>query len=119
MDFKLDKSRAICPQIYDRLCAQIASGQLSPDERLPSVRELALILGVNPNTVQKAFENLEKDGILYSLRGSGWFVSQNVNKARTRLNEILNEKTASYFNEMKALGQDSEAVKNYIKEWCE
>lgn len=119
MNWKIDKSRAICPQIFDRICARIATEELYPNEKLQSVRELALFLGVNPNTVQKAYENLEKEGVLYSVRGSGWFVGRDIDIPRKLLAGKLHEKTADYFLEMRALGMDTENVKNYVKEWKE
>ena len=65
MSWQLDKNRAICPQICERLCVEIANGTLKPNDKLASVRELAIRAGVNPNTVQKAFEQLEQDELIY------------------------------------------------------
>lgn len=66
--------------IYEQLCKKITElvlkGELKADDKLPSVRELAKELGVNPNTVSKAFQTLERDGIIYSLQGRGSFVSK-------------------------------------------
>ena len=113
----LDKGRPICPQIYEQICVGIANGDFSPNERLLSVRELAVLLGVNPNTVQRAFDLLENDKILYSVRGSGWFVCEDTQKAREVLSKIINGITADYFKKMSALGIDVESAKNYTKEW--
>jgi len=119
VEWHLDKKRPLSSQIGEQLCLQIALDQLKPNQRLLSVRELAVLAGVNPNTVQHSFEALEEQGILYSVRGSGWYVSENTDLAKQTLQSFLKEKTASYFAEMAALGLDREAVKNYIKEWCE
>lgn len=78
--FALDyKSRL---PIYEQLCKSItrmsALGGLEPNEQLPSVRALAQELGVNPNTVQKAYQILERDGIIYSVPGKGSFVSADI-----------------------------------------
>lgn len=66
--------------IYEQLCKKITElvlkGELKPNDKLPSVRELAKELGVNPNTVSKAFQTLERDGKIYSLQGRGSFVAQ-------------------------------------------
>lgn len=117
MNWSLEKSRPLCPQIYEQICLGIASGEFSAGDRLMSVREVALTAGVNPNTVQRAFENLEKDGILYSQRGSGWYVSDNTDKANEIFSEVIREKTNEYFNTMKNLGFTAEQTKQYIKEW--
>ncbi len=117
MDWTLNKKQPLCPQIYEQICVGIAKGEFQPGERLMSVREVAGAAGVNPNTVQKAFENLEQDGILYSVRGSGWFAGEDTEKALEVLQKIIAEKTAAYFNEMDALGLAPEAVKQYVKEW--
>ncbi|MBQ2824343.1 MAG: GntR family transcriptional regulator [Oscillospiraceae bacterium] len=66
--------------IYEQLCKRITElilkGELKPNDKIPSVRELAKGLGVNPNTVSKAFGILERDGIIYSLAGRGSFVAE-------------------------------------------
>ena len=113
----LDKGRPICPQIYEQICVGIAGGEFSPNQRLLSVRELAVELGVNPNTVKRAFDLLEADGILYSVRSSGWFVSEDTRKAKEVLDRIIGGITEDYFNKMSALGIDTEGAKAYAKEW--
>ena len=76
MIWTLDKNRPICPQLCEQLCAHIAAGEFTPGQKLMSVREVALEAGVNPNTVQRAFTQLEQQGVLHSVRGAGWFISQ-------------------------------------------
>ena len=66
----------IYQQLTGQICAAIARGRLSPDERLPSVRELSQALVVNPNTVARAYTELERDGTLYTRPGMGVFVSK-------------------------------------------
>lgn len=75
--FTLDyKSRLpIYEQLYKSITKMAALGAMDKDEPLPSVRALAQELGVNPNTVQKAYQMLERDGIIYSVPGKGSFVS--------------------------------------------
>lgn len=117
MDWHLDKTRPICPQLCEQLCLQIAKGRLAPREKIPSVREIALQASVNPNTVQRSLEELERRGILHSVRGSGWFVAEDIAQAREVLSAILKQKTADYFAAMENLGMDVAAVKEYVKEW--
>ncbi len=73
IDYK--DSRSLHVQIEDGIRAQIISGALSEGDQLPSVRELSISLTVNPNTVQKAYKQLESDGYIYSVLGKGNFVS--------------------------------------------
>lgn len=117
MEWELDKNRPICPQLCELLFVQIANGELKPNQRLKSVRELALLAGVNPNTVQKSFEQLERQGLIYSVRGTGWFVGETTEKAKETVNEIIRKKTAEYLDEMKKLGLDTPTAKKYIEEW--
>lgn len=117
MEWKLDKNRAICPQICEQVCLRIALGEFAPGEKLLSVREVALAAGVNPNTVQHSFEILEQKSILYSQRGSGWFVSEDISAAKRSLDEMIAEKTREYFAAMDALGISEEETKKYVENW--
>jgi len=76
--FQLDlKSRKpICDQVVDNLRGLIVSGALAPDEKLPSVRELSKVLTVNPNTIQKAYRQLENLQYTYTVPGLGTFVAE-------------------------------------------
>lgn len=67
--------RPLYEQILEQYRRQILSGAMAPDERLPSVREVSVQLGINPNTVQRAYQELEREGMIYSVRGKGNFVS--------------------------------------------
>lgn len=117
--WNLDKSRPICPQICEQISVLIASGEIGPNQKLMSVREVALNAGVNPNTVQKAFEQLERQGLIYSVRGSGWFVSDNTATAGDAVQSLITEKTRAYFEEMRKLGCSTEKIKQLVKEWNE
>ena len=117
MEWKLDKKRPVCPQLCEQLCVHIASGKLGAGERLPSVRELAVQAGVNPNTVQRSLEMLEEQGILYSVRGSGWYAAEDTAGAKEMLEHLIAEKTAAFFAEMRALGLSETQIKQYVKEY--
>ena len=117
---QLDKNRPVCPQICELLCVDIVAGVYDGDRRLPSVRELAVNIGVNPNTVQKAMETLEGEGLLYSVRCSGWYVQEDITRAREVLQELRMEKTKEFFAVMESLGLSAEETRNFVKEWyCE
>lgn len=117
MEWKLDKNRPICPQLCEQLCAQIAAGELKPGQKLMSVREAAVAAGVNPNTVQRAFEQLEHQGVLSSVRGAGWFVSKDTEPARDMRQTLVQEKLAAFFGEMTCLGLTPEETKKLVEEW--
>ncbi len=115
MTWKLDKNRPVCPQICEMLCVSVTNGTYGPEERLPSVREIATGLGVNPNTVQRALETLEEQELLYSVRGSGWYVGQDIHRAREVLERMRRDKATAFFAEMEMLGMTPDEVKAFIK----
>lgn len=117
MTWKLDKNRPVCPQICEMLCVSVANGTYGPEQRLPSVREIATGLGVNPNTIQRALETLEEQGLLYSVRGSGWYVQQDIRRAREVLDRTRQEKAAAFFAEMEMLGMTPDAVRTFVNEY--
>lgn len=73
MDF--NEHKPIYLQIAERIGERILNGEWTADSRIPSVRESGIELGVNPNTVARAYDQLQSDGILYNKRGIGYFVS--------------------------------------------
>ena len=117
MNWAIDKNRPICPQICEQLCAQIASGEFAPGEKLMSVREVALAAGVNPNTVQRAFTQLEQQGVLHSVRGAGWYISQDANTVQSMQKDLVQETVEDFFRKMHTLGIDPQEVKSIVKEW--
>lgn len=117
MEWILDKHRPICPQICEQLCARIAAGEFAPGQRLMSVREVAMAAAVNPNTVQRAFEQLESQGILRSERGAGWFVGDDPSAAKALRQSMAREKITAFFAEMAGLGLSPADIKKIVEEW--
>ena len=95
-------STPIYQQIIEGVLAQIASGLLHSDDPLPGIRTLAKDLGINPNTVVKAYGELEKDGIVYSLTGKGYYIRD----TQQDLSALMNDKLC-------ALHKDIEYVKHF------
>ena len=116
MKWTIDKNRPICPQIEEQICARIAVGELTPGERLSSVRDVAIEAGVNPNTVQKAFSELERDGLIFSRIGSGWYVGEEKAAAEAQFEGLLKEKARQFLKDMAALGVKKDRVIEIIKE---
>ncbi len=96
MSWKFDNDRPIYLQMIDIMSMRIANQTYKPGEKMPSVRELALEAGVNPNTVQRVFAELERSGILYTERTSGRYVCQDA-AVLERLKENLGK---TYIDEM-------------------
>ena len=116
MNWDLDKTRPMCPQICEIICVAVANGEFSAEEKLPSVREIALMAGVNPNTVQKSFEELERRGVIHSIRCSGWYVNENTDPAAEELESLRMKKTKEYLAGMLQLGcPPGESIK-YLNE---
>ena len=82
MEIDLASSVPIFRQIVDGICAAVAAGVYKPGELIPSVRQQAITLLVNPNTVQRAYEQLERDGLLLTRRGSGMEVAESNDASR-------------------------------------
>ena len=116
MNWNINKSLPICPQICEQICVMIVKKELLPKNKVFSVRELALKIGVNPNTVQKVYEILESKKIIYSVRGSGWYVGEDLEIALNVVKELSNKKTEQYLLEMEQLGYNKEEIKKYIFE---
>ena len=116
MKWHLDKKLPICPQMEEHISVAIATGELAPGSRLQSVRDMAVDAAINPNTVQKAMEGLEARGLIYSVRGSGWYVSDTVEPAKQLVSRLIAEKTSDYIAAMRALGCSREEIINFVKE---
>ena len=88
----LKDPRPIYEQIKDKIKGLIINGVLKPDEKIPSVRELAQQLTINPNTIQKAYKDLESDGLIYSVKGKGNFIAVvDTNLKSNRRNDLFNQ----------------------------
>lgn len=111
MQFKDNQS--IYLQIADHLCEKILLKEWKPEERIPSVRELAVSLEVNPNTVMRTFEFLQQQEIIYNQRGIGYFVAQKAysNALNYRKEEFMQKDLPGVFRNMYLLGMDMEELK--------
>ena len=72
---EFNQNKAIYLQIRDTICERILSGDLKPEDRIPSVREYGASIGVNPNTVIRTYEKLTMEGVIYNKRGIGYFIT--------------------------------------------
>ena len=84
-------SKPIYEQIKDGLRRLVVTGAVKKDERLPSVRELATSLSINPNTIQKAYRELEQEGYIYTIAGKGSYAAERGFVASVRSDELMKE----------------------------
>jgi len=87
LDYK--DRRPIYEQIVDRYKDMILKGIVEPDSQLPSVRTLAMELSINPNTIQRAYTELEHQGFIYSVKGKGSFIALNENLLQEKKKEVI------------------------------
>lgn len=104
----------IYEQIVSRFKNLIVKGALKPDEKMPSVRNLAMDLSINPNTIQKAYMMLEQQGFIYTVKGRGNFVAGNAGLKDIKRNEIFG-KLSAVIAESKESGIDIEELIEYMK----
>lgn len=102
-------SRPIYEQIKDGIRKLIVQGIMESNEKLPSVRELATSLTINPNTIQRAYRELEAEGYVYTVKGKGCFVAGVPEEDSVRKKELL-KKIADALEELKFMGTKKEDV---------
>ena len=106
--------RPIYEQIMDNLRRLIVSGGMTAGEKLPSVREMASQLAINPNTIQRAYRELENEGYILSLPGKGSFVAEAAIAATVRREELLAQLSA-LCAELNSLGMDTKSLIEFIQ----
>lgn len=110
MAWDLDSDRPIYAQLLERIQLQIVSGIYGPGDKLPSVRELAATASVNPNTMQKAFTELERSGLIITRRTSGRFVTEDIQMITQIRTDLAREEINAFIQKMKGLGFDSQDI---------
>lgn len=114
MEFKINPKEPIYTQVMLYLKKRIATGELKGGDRILSVRECASELKVNPNTIQRAYTQLEDDGLIYTQRGIGKFVVEDINTLNYLKIEMLNEVLDKFLIESKELGIKKEDLLELI-----
>ena len=116
MQWKLSDDRPIYVQLMETITAAIASGTLAAGSRLPSVREMAAQASVNPNTMQRALAELEREGLLYSQRTAGRFVTDQSDRITQKRKELAMQQIRIFLSSMKEMGYTSEQTLNLIQQ---
>lgn len=108
MSWNLDSSRPIYTQIVERISLDIIAGKYQPGARLPSVRDFASEAGVNPNTMQKALAELEREDLVHSERTSGRFITEDTAMIEKMREELATTQIRDFFEKMQQMGFDTE-----------
>ena len=104
MEWKIDDRYPIWSQLSEQLAAFITGGQFEAGQRLPSVREFAADAGVNPNTMQKALAELETDGLLFTQRTAGRFVTEDGEAIQRLRRQLCQGTLENFIQSMTGLG---------------
>ena len=107
-DFRSDQP--IYTQLVEKITLSVLSGKFPPGAKLPAVRELAAQAGVNPNTMQKAFAELERTGLIYSQRISGRFVTEDAAVIGFAKERLARQRMDEFLQSMHCLGYDNKEV---------
>jgi DNA-binding transcriptional regulator YhcF (GntR family) len=116
MEYVFDNERPIYIQLVEMIRIDIVSGKFQKGQKIPSVRELALIMKVNPNTMQKALAELENEKLIYTERTNGKYVTEDEELIEKVKKELAQEKVNNYLNSMKNIGISYELAIKYLQE---
>lgn len=115
MNNEFDNERPIYIQLAEILRIKIITGELKQGQRIPSIRELALTMKVNPNTMLKALLELEKEQLIYTERTNGKYVTSNQDLISYVRSNIANEIVHNYLNKMQIIGLDYQEALKYLQ----
>ena len=116
MKWSFSNDAPIYTQLIDQIKAGIVTGVFPPGERLPSVRDLATEAGVNPNTMQRALAQLEAEGLVYSQRTAGRFVTEDGAMIDGAKRELARRHVRAFLEAMRGLGLEEEAVIGLLRQ---
>ena len=116
MEYVFDNERPIYIQLVEMIRIDIISGKYPKGQKLPSVRELALTMKVNPNTMQKALVELEDEKLIYTERTNGKYVTEDEILIEKIKKQLAQEKVNNYLNSMKNIGISYELAIKYLQE---
>ena len=116
IEVDLHSRKPIYEQLIENITMLVMRGALSSDEQVPSVRQLAVSLAVNPNTVQRAFTELERRGVLYSVSGKGRFVNGKLDSVKEKQKLLYLDSLKSLVLKMKSCGVCKDAVISLVND---
>lgn len=106
-------------QVVEDMKMKIMNGTLKPGDKIASVREIAVDLGVNPNTIQRAFAELEREGFIRTERAVGRYVADNPQLIKDYKKKEVKKKIDDFLAQMQLLGMDYEDVLQYLQKYKE
>ncbi|EMX4397769.1 GntR family transcriptional regulator [Listeria innocua] len=112
---KFDDSKPIYKQIVHYIHTEIVTGIYEAGDKLLSVRELATKLEVNPTTIQRAYAELEEAGIIFTVRGTGKYLTEDKRRIEQLENDIAKQLTENFISEMSKLGINKEKIIAWVK----
>ena len=115
MILEFDNNKPIYLQLVEDIKKSIIKGEYKPGDKLPSVREYALLMKVNPNTMNKALLELENIKLIYTERTNGKYVTKDEKVLQKYKEKYLKEKTKEFINELTELGITKKEIENLIK----
>lgn len=110
MSQPFNNTQPIYLQILQRICRQVVRGEITAGDKLPSVREMALHIGVNPNTVQRVYSELERLEIAETKRGLGSFITENETRLRQLREDLKSEQIDNFIKDMRETGFSPEEI---------
>ena len=116
MDWSFNNDMPIYTQLVDKIKLSIVSGQLPPGEKLSTARDLAAEAKVNPNTMQRAFQELERAGLVFSQRSSGRYVTEDVEIIMEAKKAMARQYVESFMKSMEQLGYTGEEILHLLEE---
>ncbi len=114
MELNYGDHRPIYEQIKEKTKEYIINGAMAEHERLPSVREIAGQLAINPNTIQRAYKELESEGYIYSQKAKGYFVAPMKKSVQAIKREEAMQSLEVTLKELKYLGEDKESIDGLV-----
>ena len=110
----MEKDRPIYTQLIEQIERKIICGYYQPGERLPSVRDLASEAAVNPNTMQRALTELERDGLVYAQRTSGRYITEDQQLILQKRQALAQQEVNTFLDRMKHLGFDEQQTLQFL-----
>ncbi|MEG0857515.1 MAG: GntR family transcriptional regulator [Terrisporobacter sp.] len=116
MKFTINDREPVYIQIIRNIKQKVVTEELKMGERLPSRREMAVSINVNPNTVQKAYKEMEEMGIINTVKNNQSTITEDINLIRQIREDLINEATTVFLEQMKAINVAKDEIKNIINE---
>lgn len=119
MTWQFHSNSPIYAQVITEVKKQIVSGNLKPGEKIPSVRDFAKEAGVNPNTIQRAVSELEREQLVFAQRTAGRFVTNDISLIEFKRKEMAIEMIKEFIDSMQTIGYSKEELQKFISQYYE